>query len=260
MRTLMSIAFALACSAGVFAADSGGGAGGVGGGASSAAQHPINSVDPVTGRPVDPGIPAVLVPDPGSLASNGSSGNATGGAAGGGMGGASSDTAARRMIPIGISERGSAEIIRSNPQLYLPAARANKRFDQVGQSSGAAPGVWEHGTDTSRTPGTGLDNREGVPSPGTTRSDSSVEQGSGHPDAGSSSGGQAPQPMHTDPQPMHSDPQPMHSDPMQPHSGSSGGMQPQDGSADDRSDDVIDPYDQNTGAGVDATSPQGADK
>jgi len=144
MRILMSLALGLACSAGTFAADQGT-APGVGGDQTTLASQPINTVDPVTGKPVDVNLPAVLVPNAGPASSVGSDDMA------GGTGAGSSD---EQWVSIGISEQSSAEQIRANPQRFLQAARQNRQA-QEGVGSGSSSGI-EGGSGSSSSSG-GLD-------------------------------------------------------------------------------------------------------
>ena len=58
MRILMSLALGLACTTGGFAADQGATPGLGGEQASATSQIPINTIDPVTGKPIDANLTA----------------------------------------------------------------------------------------------------------------------------------------------------------------------------------------------------------
>jgi hypothetical protein len=64
---------------------------------------PVNSICPVTGRPVDPAIPAVMIT----------------------MG--KGEHAARLVIAV--ADAASAEKVKANPEFYIAAAKANRQAD-----------------------------------------------------------------------------------------------------------------------------------
>jgi hypothetical protein len=64
---------------------------------------PVNSICPVTGRPVDKNVPAVMI-------STGKGEHAT------------------RLV-IAVADAASAEKVKANPELYIAAAMANRQAD-----------------------------------------------------------------------------------------------------------------------------------
>jgi hypothetical protein len=68
-----------------------------------AADKPVNTVCPVTGKPVDPGIAAVVV----SLGKG---------------------ERAQKVV-IGVADAAAAEKVKANPEAYVAAARANRQAE-----------------------------------------------------------------------------------------------------------------------------------
>jgi len=147
MRILMSLALGLACTAGVFAADHGTTPGVDGDHTAATSQQPINTVDPVTGKPIDATLPAVLVPN--AEVAAGSPSGTSGGVSGTNMGVQGQE---QQWVAIGISEQSSAEQIRANPHKFLQAARLNRKAQEGMVGAGSSSGLDQSG-DASSSPG-----------------------------------------------------------------------------------------------------------
>ena len=73
-------------------------------GLAMAAEKPVNTVCPVTGKPVDSGVAAVVV-------SMGKGERA-------------------QKVVIGVADAAAAEKVKANPEAYIAAARANRQANQ----------------------------------------------------------------------------------------------------------------------------------